>query len=128
MQLLTSTRLVLCFQIMIKHVNMCITIPDIVREKRFNLGATASMFSNNVQYQIKEPLKGMLMNKEKRLPEGTFRDRELNASVGRKVIMLLDIHDHSIKKNKKLQGASWVAVQRVCEIHWSSLLSYLIIN
>ena len=42
----------------------------------------------------------MLTNKEKQLPEGMFMDRELNASVGRKVIMLLDIHDHAIKKNK----------------------------
>ena len=28
--------------------------------------------------------------------------------------------DDMTKDNKKLQGASWVAVRRVCEIRWSS--------
>ena len=49
--------------------------------------AVVSMFSDNIQYQIKEPLKVMLiMNEEKQLPEGVCMGRELNASMGRKVI------------------------------------------
>ena len=61
------------------------------------------MFSNNVQYQIREPLKVLLiMNEAKQLPEGVFTtDRELNTSVGRKLITtLLDANDNIIKTDK----------------------------
>ena len=60
------------------------------------------MFSNNIQYQLREPLKVLLiMNEEKELPEGMFMDRELNASIGRKLITtLLDANDKIMKKDK----------------------------
>ena len=46
-----------------------------------------SMFSNNIQYQIREPLKVLLiMNEEKQLLDGVFMDRELNVSIERKLI------------------------------------------
>ena len=41
-----------------------------------------------------------LSNNEKQLPEGVFTDRELNLSVGRKVIILVDVHDNIPKTNK----------------------------
>ena len=60
-----------------------LTIIDIVGEERIDLTysirnldsskevTVVSMFSDNVQYQIKEPLKVLLiMNEEKQLPEG----------------------------------------------------------
>ena len=58
---------------------MYITIIDIVGEKSMDLAypiqgkevAVVSIFSNNVQYQMREPLKVLLiMNEEKQLPEG----------------------------------------------------------
>ena len=86
---------------MSKHFKMYITITDVVEEKRINLAypiqnldsskevTVISMFTNNVQYQIREPLKVLLiMNKEKQLPEGVSTDRELYASVGRKLITM----------------------------------------
>ena len=43
----------------------------------------------------------LIMNEEKQLLEGVFTNRELNASVGRKVITtLLDANDHIVKIDK----------------------------
>ena len=83
-------------------------ITEVVGEKRINLAyliwekevAIVGMFSDNVQYWIKEPLKVMLTNEEKWLSEGVFMDRELNVSIGRKVITLLNVHDNIVKINK----------------------------
>ena len=60
------------------------------------------MFSDNIQYQIKEPLKVLLiMNEDKQLPKGVFTGLELNAFVGRKVIYTsLDIKENFLKMNK----------------------------
>ena len=60
------------------------------------------MFKNNVQYLIKEPLKVvMIMNEERQLLEGVFTDRELNASIGRKLITTpMDVKDNIIKIDK----------------------------
>ena len=60
------------------------------------------MFSNNIQYQIRESLKVLLItNEEKQLLEGVFTDRELNVSIGRKLITtLLDANDNIIKIDK----------------------------
>ena len=45
------------------------------------------MFSNNVQYKIKNPLKVLLIiNEERQLPEVVLMDRDLNVSIGRKLI------------------------------------------
>ena len=85
---------------------MYITITDIVGEKRINLDypiwskevAIISMFSDNIQYKIKETLKVLLiMNEEKPM----LMSREINAFVGRKVITtLLDANDHFVKMDK----------------------------
>ena len=60
------------------------------------------MFSDNIQNQIKEPLKVLLiMNEERQLLEGVFMDRELNASIGRKLITApLNANDNIIKMDK----------------------------
>ena len=87
---------------------MYITITDIMGEKRIDLTypnrgkQVASMFSDNIQYQIGKTLKVLLITNEERwLPEGTFMGRELNVLIGRKVItMLLDDNDHVIEIDK----------------------------
>ena len=60
------------------------------------------MFSDNVQYQIRELLKVLLItNEERQLPLGVFMDRELNASVGRNLITTpLDANNNVIKTDK----------------------------
>ena len=87
---------------MSKHFKMYVKIKDIICEKRIDLAypiqgkevAVISMFSDNIQYWIRKTLKVILSNEEVRLPEGVFMDRELNLSVGRKVITLLGIEYH----------------------------------
>ena len=83
-------------------------ITDVVGEKRIDLAypiqskevATISMFSDNIQYWSKKPLRVLLPNEEKQLPEGVFTNRKLNLSVGRKVMMALDAEENIIKMNK----------------------------
>ena len=93
---------------------MYITITDIVGEKSIDLAyliwnldwskevTIVSVFSDNVQYQIREPLKVLLIMKEdKQLPEGVFMDRELNISIERKLITTpLDANNNIIKTDK----------------------------
>ena len=93
---------------------MYITITNIVGERRIDLAypvwnldsseevTLVSMFSDNVQYLIKEPLKVMLItNEEKWLLEGVVMDRELYTSIGRKGITTsLDSNDNIIKTDK----------------------------
>ena len=79
---------------------MYITIIDIMGEKRFDLTypvqgkevTVVSMFSgDNFQYQMKKPLKVMLiMNEENQLPERVYTNRELNASIERELKTLMD--------------------------------------
>ena len=63
--------------------------------------AVISMLSNT-QYQIREPLKVLLItNKERQLLEGVFTDRELTASIGKKLITApLDANDNIVKMDK----------------------------
>ena len=93
---------------------MYITITDIVGEKRIDLAylilnldlsqevTVVSMLSDNIQYQIKEPLKVLqITNKEKQLLEEVFMDIELNTSIGRKLMTIpLDANDNIIKTDK----------------------------
>ena len=93
---------------------MYVTMTDIVGEKMINLAhptqnldlskeaAVVSVFGDNVQYQIKKPLKVLLIkNKEKQLQEGVFMDRELNTSLGRKLITTpMDGNNDIIKMDK----------------------------
>ena len=60
------------------------------------------MFSDNIQYWIKKPVKAMLiMNEGKELQKETFMGRELNAFVGRKMITtLLDTNKNVVKTEK----------------------------
>ena len=60
------------------------------------------MFSNNVQYQIRKSVKVLLMtNEERQLLGGVFMDRELNTSIGRKLITTpLDANNYIIKTDK----------------------------
>ena len=86
---------------------MYIMIIDIVVEKGIDLtypiwGKEVAMFSNNIQYQIREFLKVLLItNEEKQLLKGTFMDRELDASIGRKLITTpLNANDNITKMDK----------------------------
>ena len=86
---------------------MYVTITDIVSEKRISLNypiwgkkaVIISMFSDNIQYKIKETLKVLLItNEEKWLPEVVFMGRELSMFIARKVITTpLDVNDHIVK-------------------------------
>ena len=63
--------------------------------------AIVSMFSDNVQYQIRQPLKALLItNEEKQLLERVFTDRELDMIIGRKVITTPLDATCNIVKNK----------------------------
>ena len=66
---------------MSKHFKMYVTITDVMGEKRIDLTylirgkevAIISMFSDNIQYQIQEPLNILLtMNEEKLLSSATW--------------------------------------------------------
>ena len=85
-------------------------ITEVVGEKRIDLAylirgkevAIVSMFGDNIQYKVREPLKVLLIiNQEKELLKGTFTGSELNTFVGRKVIATpLDTSKNVIKTNK----------------------------
>ena len=58
------------------------------------------MFSDNVQYWLKEPMKLLLkMGEEKKLSKGVCTDKELNALIGLEMKSLLVPHDYALKKN-----------------------------
>ena len=82
---------------------------NIICEKTINLPypiqgkevAVVSMFSDNVQYQVKKPLKSCLPNGERVLSEGTFMGSELSTFVGRnQLITPMDDGENIIKLNK----------------------------
>ena len=86
---------------------MYITIND----KRFDLSypiyprkeiAVITMFSDNTQYEIKEPLDLKLKgNDEKQIPSGSYTMRELRAFLERKMILTnLDKDSRVIKTEK----------------------------
>ena len=106
---------ILSFWVVLEHFKVYITITDAVGQKRIDLAylirnldqskevAIVSMFSDNIQNWIKEPLKKILliMNEKKLLPEWVFTDRELNASTERKLINNpLDDNDNIITTGK----------------------------
>ena len=87
---------------------------DVLGEKRIDLAyptlnldsskevAIISMFSDNIQYQVREPLKVLLItNEERQLLEGVFMDGELNVPIGRKLTTTpLDANDNIVKTDK----------------------------
>ena len=86
-------------------------INNIIAEKRINLGyliwgkevVVISTFINIVQYQIREPVKVLLiMNKKRQLLKGTFMGMELNVSIERKVMIAPLIDKGNIAKMNKL--------------------------
>ena len=93
-----------------KHFKMYIKITDVMGEKRINLAylilgkevVVDSVFSDNVQYQIQEPLNILLIrNEEKLLLKGTLTGRELSTFIGRKVITTpLDTNVNVVKMDK----------------------------
>ena len=98
---------------MLEHFKMYIMITDIVGEKRIDLAypiwnldtskevAIVNIFSDNTQYQIREPLKVLLItNEEQQLMEGVFMDGELNTSIRRNLITTL--LDANVVKTDKL--------------------------
>ena len=92
----TSTRFVLSFWVVLENfLKKCTSLS-------LSYPIRAVNFSDNIQYQIREPLKVLLTaNKENQLPEGVFTDRELNASIGRKLITTpLNVNDNIVKKDK----------------------------
>ena len=98
---------------------MYITITDIIGEKRINLAypiwgkevAIVSMFSDNIQYQINEPLNILLItNEEKLLPKGKFTGRELSKLVGRKVVNTPLDTNENIVKTDKLAGVMEIVI------------------
>ena len=70
---------------------MYVTITNIIGEKRIDLVypvrgkevAVVSMFSDNGQYWLKEPMKVLLKTgKEKKLSKRVYTDKELNTLIG----------------------------------------------
>ena len=70
---------------------MCITVNDVIGEKRIDLAypikrkevAVVIMVSDNVQYLLKEPVKVLLkMGKNVELSKGVYMDKELDELIG----------------------------------------------
>ena len=89
---------------------MYITINDIIGEKTIDLSypicsgkkiAVVSMFSNNVQYLLKEPVKLVLkMGEDVELKKVVYTDKELNAIIGSEMKSRMDSHDYVLRTNK----------------------------
>ena len=88
---------------------MYTTINNILCEKRIDLTypikgkevTVVSVFSENVQYQVKISLKLRLSNGENMLLEGTFTASELSTFVGRNLLIApMDGRENIIKTNK----------------------------
>ena len=81
---------------------------DLAYSIRGTVVTIVSMFSDNVQHWIREPLKVLLiMNEEKMLQKGVLTDRELNVSAGRKLITTpMDANDNIIETDKLACGGS----------------------
>ena len=93
-------------------------------EKRIDLAypiwgkevTVVSMFSDNIQYQIRKSLNLLLiMNEEKLLPKRKFMGRELSMFVGRKVTP-----PHWIPTEMLLKWTSWRAFRRLFSA-WTNL-------
>ena len=105
--------------LMSKHFKMYITITDIIGEKRVDLSypirgkevAVISVFSDNIQYQIREPVKALLIkNEERQLLKGTFIGRKLSASIEGKLRTAPLVAKGNIIKMEKLTGITEVVL------------------
>ena len=93
---------------------MYITINDIIGSKTIDLSypikgrhgsveiTVVSMFSNNVQYWLKEPIKVLLkMGKEIVLNEAVYMDKELSALIGLELkSQMMDSRNDVLRTNK----------------------------
>ena len=89
---------------------MYVTINDVIGKKRIDLSypirsnegvAVVSMFSGNVQYLLKEPVKLVLkMGKDVELKNGVYTDKELNAIIGLEMKSRMDSPDYLLRTNK----------------------------
>ena len=90
---------------MSKHFKMYITVTDNVGEKRIDLAypirgkevVIISMFSDNIQYQIRESLNILLIMNEEMLLKGKFMGRELSMFVP------LDTNENVVKMDRLAQ-------------------------
>ena len=82
-----------------KRINLAYLVQNLDSSR---VVAIVSMFSDNVQYRIKEPLNVLqITNEEKQLTKGTFRGRGLKVLIRRKVITTpLDNNENIVKMNK----------------------------
>ena len=89
---------------------MYITINDIIGEARIDLSypihsgkevAVISMFSDNVQYWLKGPMKVLLKTgKETMLTKAVYTDKELNAILGLRLKSRMVSRDDVLRTNK----------------------------
>ena len=109
LEVLTSVGLIICRWIISKHFKMYVTIADIMGEKRIDLAypvqgeevAVVSVFGDNVQYWLKEPMKVLLKtDEEKELSKGVYMDKELNATIGLELKLKMVFCDYAFQKNK----------------------------
>ena len=98
---------------------MYITINDIIGEKRIDLSypihprkeiAVVSMFSNNVQHWLKEPIKVLLKTGKKIvLNKAVYTDKELNALIGLELkSQMMDSRNDVLRTNKLKKIAKMV--------------------
>ena len=98
---------------------MYITINDVIGEKMIDLSypihslntrkeiTVIRMISDNVQYEMKEPIKLKLMGGgEKRVAKGTYSIRELNTLVERKFIITNLGNNLRVIKTDKLESVT----------------------
>ena len=97
---------------------MYITINNVIGTKRIDLSypiqgkevAVVIMFSNNVQYWLKEPMKILLkMGKEMELKKEVYMDKELNAMIGLELKSGMDPCDYVLRTNK-LENVTEMAI------------------
>ena len=106
-QVSTFVGFVPCHWVVLEHFKMYIIITEIVREKRIDLAysiwgkevAVVSMFSDNVQdkgaFERNASERGKVAARR-----GVYGNGALNLSVGRKAIILPDVHNNIVKMDK----------------------------
>ena len=99
---------------------MYITISDVIGEETIDLSypirgtevAVVSLFSDNIQYWLKKPIKvSLYTGEEKTLSKGVYAKKELNALLGTELTSTKFIDDVSnVLKQNKLEGISEIVL------------------
>ena len=101
---------------------MYITISDVIHEKKIDLSypirgtevAVVSLFSDNIQYWLKKPIKVSLYTGGrggKTLSKGVYAKKELNALLGTELTSTKFIDDASnVLKQNKLEGITEIVL------------------